>query len=145
MGQKKGVDLLVVLRNLLHQRQELRHQRQHQTGFASRDHGIGLQMGLVQPLNNGRGYSSRIGMFRFSQDLLDLFRRSGCRLLWGWIRLQEGQRTLLLQLRKKIQCHGIIRFEAGCKLIHQTGLCPDQAILIAGEQFEFGDLLASLQ
>ncbi len=33
MGQKKGLNLLVVLRNLLDQWQELTHQRQHQTRF----------------------------------------------------------------------------------------------------------------
>src|SRR5437763_7963318 len=45
MGQKKGLNLLVVLRHLLDQRQELAHQCQHQTRFGSGDYRISLQMG----------------------------------------------------------------------------------------------------
>jgi hypothetical protein len=40
MGQKKGFNLLVVLRNLLDQRQELANRRQHQRRFGSGDHRI---------------------------------------------------------------------------------------------------------
>ena len=40
MGQKKGLNLLVVLGNLLDQRQELANPRQHQTRFGSCDHRI---------------------------------------------------------------------------------------------------------
>src|SRR5207248_11016096 len=36
----------------------------------------------------------------------------------------------------------IIRLEAGGELIDQARLHPDQGILIAREQFEFGNLLA---
>ena len=60
VGQKKGIHLLVVLSNLLDQWQQLRHQGQCQTRFASGDDGISLQMGLVQPLKNGRCHGTRV-------------------------------------------------------------------------------------
>ena len=55
--------------------------------------------------------------------------------------MQEEQGTLLLQFPKEIQGHRIIRFEASRELIDQTGLHLDQAILIAGEQFQLRHLL----
>ena len=55
MGQKKGANLLVILRNLLDQRQQLTHQHQHQTRFGAGGDGISLQMWLVQPLDNRGG------------------------------------------------------------------------------------------
>ena len=142
MGQKKGVNLFVVLRNLLEQRQQLTHQHPKQTRFGAGDHGIGLQVGLVQPLDNLLGDDRRIGMLCSSQDLLDLLRRSGYRFLWGGIGLQEQQGALLLQFRKQLQGHRVIGFEAGRELINQSCLHADQGILIAREQFQLGNLLA---
>ena len=97
MGQKKGANLLVILSNLLDQRQQLTHQHQHQTRFGAGDHGISLQMWLVQPLKIVAATGSRIGMLRLSEDPLDLFSRSGHRGLWRGVGLQEQQRALLLQ------------------------------------------------
>jgi len=69
MGQKKGANLLVILRNLLDQRQQLTHQHQHQTRFGARGDGIGLHMWLVQSLDNRGGDRSRMGMLRSCQRL----------------------------------------------------------------------------
>ena len=52
MGQKKGANLLVILLDLLEQRQQLTHQHQHQTRFGAGGDSIGLQVGLMQPLDN---------------------------------------------------------------------------------------------
>ena len=65
MSQKKGVNLLVILSNLLDQRQQLTHQHQHQTRFGAGGHGISLQMGLVQPLDNRGG--DRVGLECFAR------------------------------------------------------------------------------
>src|SRR5712691_5883031 len=52
MGQKKGVDLFVIVGNLFHEWQQLAHQGQHQARFgASEDH-IGLQLRLVQQFHH---------------------------------------------------------------------------------------------
>src|SRR6266571_3399647 len=142
MGQKKGVNLLVVLRNLLDQRQQLTHQRQHQPRFGARGDGIRLQVRLMHLLENGDRHHFRIGMLCLSEDLLDLFQRSGHRFLWSGVGLQEQQRALLVQFRKQLQGHGVIGFEAGRELIDQARLHPDQGILIAGEQFQLSNLLA---
>src|SRR5437764_9616760 len=79
MGQKKGLNLFIVLSNLLEQRQQLTHQHQHQARFGARDHGIGLQMGLMQPLEDRSRDRLRIGMLGLPEDFLDLFRRNGHR------------------------------------------------------------------
>jgi hypothetical protein len=44
MGQKKGVTLLVILSNLLEQRQQLTHQHQHQPRLRPGGHGLSLQI-----------------------------------------------------------------------------------------------------
>src|SRR5258708_36882544 len=142
MGQKKGLNLLVILSNLCDQRQQLTHQRPHQARFGARGHDIGLQVGLLQPLDNLGGDDRWVGMLCASEDLLDLFRRSCHRCLWGGIGLQEQQGALLLQFRKQLQGHRVIRFETGRELIDQARLHLDQGILIARKQFELGNLLA---
>src|SRR6266496_3519309 len=142
MGQKKGVNLLVILSNLLNQRQQLTHQHQHQTRLGADRHAIGLQCRLMHLLHNRNSRSLCLGMPAGSQQFLDLLHRGGLCSLWGWIRLQEEQRALLLQFPKEIQCHGIIRFEASGELIHQAGLQVDQALLITRQLLEFRHLLA---
>src|SRR3989442_8167366 len=101
MAQKKGVNLLVILSNLLDQRQQLTHQHQHQPRFRAGGHSISLQMGLMQLLENRSCTKFRIGMLGLSKHLLDLCLRSGHRRLWGGIGLQEPQGTLLLQFPKQ--------------------------------------------
>ena len=141
MRQKKGANLLIILRNLLDQRQQLTHQHQHQARFGARGDGISLQMWLVQPLDNRGGDRDRIGMLCSSEDLCDLFSRSCHRSLWRGVGLQEQQGALLLQFAKQLQGHRVVGFEAGGELIDQTRLHADQRILIAREQFQLGDLL----
>jgi hypothetical protein len=141
MGQKKGVNLLVILRNLLNQRQQLAHQHQHQTRFGARGDGIGLHMWLVQPLENRGGDRDRIGMLRSSEDLCERFSRSGHRSLWSRVGLQEQQGALLLQFGKQLQSQRVVGYASGGELIDQTRLHADQRILIAREQFQFGNFL----
>src|SRR6266487_4605626 len=142
MSQKKGGNLLVILSNLCDQWQQLTHQRQHQARFGARGHDIGLQVGLLQPLDNLGGDDRWVGMLCASEDLLDLFRRSCHRCLWGGRGLQEQQGALLLQFRKQLQGHRVIRYASGRELIDQARLHLDQAILIARKQFQLGNLLA---
>src|SRR2546421_11044377 len=72
MGQKKGGNLLIILSDLLDQWQQLTYQHQHQACFAARGHGISLQMGLMQLLENLSGDGGRVGMLCSSEDLLEL-------------------------------------------------------------------------
>ncbi len=142
MGQKKGVNLPVVLSDLLEQWQQLIHQHQHQTRFGACGHRISLQMGLMHLLENLSCNKLGIGMLGLSKNLLELCLGSGHRRLWGGIALQEPQGTLLLQFGKQIQSHRIIGFEAGRELIDQARLHVDQGVLIAREHFELCNLLA---
>jgi hypothetical protein len=137
MGQKKGLNLLVVLRNLLDQGQELTHQRQHQRRFGPCDHRISLQMWLVQVRENAGCPGSRMGISGVFEDSLDLFQRSGHRFLRGRVGLQEVQRAFLVQLPKQFQSHWVIGLETGGELIDQARLHLDQGVLVAREQLEF--------
>jgi hypothetical protein len=62
MGQKKSLDLLVILSDLLDQRQQLTQQYQHQARLGTSEHCISLQMRLMQPFNDlrCRGFGSRM-------------------------------------------------------------------------------------
>ena len=141
MRQKKGANLLIILRNVLDQRQQLTHQHQHQARFGARGDGISLQMWLVQPLDDRGGDRDRIGMLRSSEDLCDLFSRSGHGGLWRRVGLQEQQGALLLHFGKQLQSHRVIGYASRGELIDQARLHADQRILIAREQFQLGDLL----
>ena len=110
MRQKKGANLLIILSNLLNQRQQLTRQHQHQSRFGACGDGISLHMWLVQPLENRGGDRSRIGMLRSSEDLFDLLSRSGHRGLWRGGGLQEQQGALLLQFRKQFQGHRVVGY-----------------------------------
>src|SRR2546423_5326413 len=142
MGQKKGGNLLVVLSNLCKEWQQLTHQSQHQARFGPGDDGIGLQMRLLQALNDLGGDSQGIGMTCFLEDLRDLVCRGALGGLRSGIGLQKHQGGVLLDLREQLQRDGIVGFEASRELIHQTSLGLDQGILITGEQFQLGHLLA---
>src|SRR6266496_121264 len=141
MAQKKLLNLLVILSDLLHQRQELDDQGYRQARFRPDRDRIGSQTGLMQLLEDlgshvrGRGVAGR------RENLADLLNRSGLCCFHGWVGLQKHQGRVLLQLGKEVQCDGIIGFEAGRQLVDQAGLHLDQAILITCEPFEFGDLL----
>jgi hypothetical protein len=142
MGQKKGGNLLVILSNLLDQRQQLTHQHQQQPRFRPGGHRISLQMRLMQLLENRSRDRSRMRMPGLSEGLLDLCDRSGHRRLWGGIGSQEQQGALLGQFGKQIQGDWVIGFEASRELIDQARLHVDQGVLIAREHFQFRNLLA---
>ena len=55
--------------------------------------------------------------------------------------MQEQQGALLLQFAKQFQSHWVVGYASRGELIDQTRLHADQGILIAREQFQFGDLL----
>ena len=103
MGQKKGGNLLVVLSNLCKEWQQLTHQSQHQARFGPGDDGIGLQMRLLQAVNDLGGDSQGIGMTCFLEDLRDLVCRGALGGLRSWIGLQEHQGGVLLDLREQLQ------------------------------------------
>ena len=140
MGQKKGADLFVIVGNLLNEWQQLAHQGQHQARFGAGEYHIGLQLRLVQQLDNPRRSIGWMGMPRVFELLLNVFEGSGSCGLNGWIGLQEHQCTLLLQFREQLQGHWIIRYASGGELIDQTGLRADQGILVTGELFELRHL-----
>jgi hypothetical protein len=136
MGQKKGLNLLVILSNLFNQRAQLTHQNQHQARFGAGRHRIGLQMGLMHALHDLLGNATGVRMSRLTQDLPDLLCRSVHRLLWSGVGLQEQQGALLLQFRKHIQGHWVVGYASGRELIDQARLHLDQRSLIACEQLE---------
>jgi len=45
----------------------------------------------------------------------------------------------LVQLGEQLQSRRVVRFEAGRQLVHQPGPTLDQAVLVAGQGFEFSD------
>ncbi len=141
MGQKKGADLLIILSDLLAQRQQLTHQGEHQTRLATRGHRVGLQLGLLQLLDDGESHLPGLWMSRLPEHLLDLLNRGRRRLLWCGVGLQEQQRALLMQFAKEIQSYWVIGFKTSSELIDQARLHLDQAILIPRKQFQFGHLL----
>ena len=142
MAQKKALDLLIVDSNLLKQGQELSNQSQHQARLGARRHIIGRQMRLMQRFTDGGSRRSRSGMSGLFQGLGQLLMRGFHGFLWGGIGLQEKQGGFLLELGKKVQRDGIVVHAPGGELIHQSCLHLDQAVLIAGQRFQFGHLLA---
>jgi hypothetical protein len=62
MGQKKGVNLLVVVSNLLDQWQQLTRPGQRQTRLGADRDGIGLQVSLMHLLHDRRGDRFGLGM-----------------------------------------------------------------------------------
>ncbi len=109
MSQKKGVNLLVILRNLLNEWQQLAYQHQHQARFGVGHHRISLQLGLMQALNDLGCHMQWIGMACALEHLDDLLCRSCHRRRRRWIGLQKQQRRGLLELGEQLQSHWIIR------------------------------------
>lgn len=72
MGQKKLLDYLVIVSNLLNQRQQLLDEHLHQASFRSYSDGIGSQLWLVQGLQALWGNLSRCGMTSLLEDLSNL-------------------------------------------------------------------------
>lgn len=142
MSQKKAGNLLVILSNLLNPWQQLTHQDQHQTRFGSGHHGISLHMRLMQPFENLGSHDPQGGMSGLPEHVLALLDRRCHRFLGSGVGLQKQQGVLLLQLRTQFQSHGILRLEASREPTLQACLHVDQGVLITGEQFELGNLLA---
>ena len=72
MGQKKLLDYLVIVSNLLNQRLQLLEEHQHQASFRSYGDGISSQLWLVQGLQDLWGNLSRCGMTSLLEDLSNL-------------------------------------------------------------------------
>jgi hypothetical protein len=76
VGQKKVFNHLVVLGDLLNQRQQLLDLDQHQTGLGTRCHGISSQMRLMQGLEDLSSGMARIGMSCLAQGRFDRKRQN---------------------------------------------------------------------
>ena len=142
MPQKKAFDLLIIGGDLLHQRQQLRDQCQHQARFRAGRDRIGGQLRLMQGLEDRGRDLLRSRMTSLLEHLGDLLNRSGQGHLWRGIAVQEDQGRVLLQLGKQLQGDRIVRFEAGGELIDQARLHLDQGVLVTREGFEFGHQIA---
>jgi hypothetical protein len=140
VGQKKGLDVLVIGCNLLSQRQQLPDQNQHQARLGAHSYGISRQLWLVQGLIDfgsnlfGRGMTS---LLECLDDLLLRGSLCGPRSGEG---LQKEQRRALLQLAEQVQSDGIVGYASGDELIDQAGLQVNEPVLITGECLEFGNL-----
>jgi len=113
MAQKKLLDLLVVVSNLLHQGQELGKQGQCQARFCARSDRIGSQTGLMQLREDLGGHFRGCGVTSRRKDLADLLNRSGLRGFQGGVGVQKHQGRVLLHLGKEVQCDRIVGFQAG--------------------------------
>ncbi len=138
--KRKILSILVIFCYLLSERQQLSDQSQYQTRFGACHNTISLQLWLVQRLNDLWSNDLRRGMTGLLKHLCDLLVRSFHSLLRGRVGLQKDQRRALLQLAKQLQGDRIARLQASGELIDQASLTLDQAVLIAAEPFEFGDL-----
>ena len=137
MRQKKGRNLLILGGNLLDERDQLADQRQHQTRFGTGGDRISLQVGLLKRLPNLPRDLGGVGMMPLTEHRFNLCHRSSLSCLRGGIHLQEDQRRVLVQFRKELQRHRVVRFKASCQLVDQARLTLDQRILVTAERFEF--------
>jgi hypothetical protein len=140
LGQKKGLDVLIIGSNLLSQRQQLPDQNQHQACLAAHGDGISRQLWLVQGLVD-------LGSNLLGSWMTSLLKRLDDLLLRGSLcgprsgeGLQKEQRRALLQLAEQFQSDGIVGYASGDELIDQARLQVNQPVLITGECLEFGNL-----
>ena len=142
MTQKKALNLLIVVSNLLEKRFQLVYQGQHQPRFRAGRDCVGLQTRKLETRNNLLCFwpGSRIsGLFEHrSHPLL----RGGANCLQRRIGAQECKARGLLQLAEQLQHNRVIRFEASDELVDQASLHLDQCILVSGQGFEFLDQFA---
>ena len=142
MTQKKALNFLVVVGNLLEQRFQLGDQGQHQPRFGARGDLRGLQRRLLQVRDELLGFlpGARVaGLLEQRRQLLHRGRASGLQCRIG---PQERQGRGLLQLAEHREGHRVIGFEASRELVDQARLHLDQGVLVAGQGLEFLDLLA---
>ena len=137
MRQKKAFNFLVIGCNRVDDGGQLLHQGQHQAGFGARGNGIRLQLGAMHLLPDRLRLGFRTGKASGLQHGQDLCVTGGLGSFQGGIGLQEGERCGLVQLGEQLQRDGVVGFEAGRKLIEQSRLHLDEAILVAGQLLEF--------
>ncbi len=140
MDQKKALNHLVIVSNLLHQGFELIEQRHHQSRFGASRHLGGVQARLLEVRCDLLGGSLRSWIPGLLQQGCQIFHRGQASRLQGGIGAQERERRGLLQLAEQVQSHGIVGYASGGELIDQPGLHLHQAILVTGQRFEFLDL-----
>src|SRR6266852_506007 len=140
MDQKKALNLLVIVSNLLHHGFELIEQCYHQARFGANRHLGGVQARLLELRGDLLGSPLRSWIPGLLQQSCQIFHRGQASRLQGGIGTQEFQRRGLLQLAEQVQSHGIVGYASGGELIDQSGLHLHQAILVAGQRFEFLDL-----
>jgi hypothetical protein len=140
MDQKKVFNLFVIVSNLLHQGFELVEQRHHQSRFGARHHRVSLQARLLEKLGDFLGFLSGPRISALFEEAGQLFYRSGAGCLQSGIGPQEGECRGLLQLAEHFQRDRVVGYASGDELIDQPDLHLHQALLIAGQRFEFLDL-----
>jgi hypothetical protein len=140
MAPKKASDLLVVCRDLPHERQELTRQCHHSTRFGTGGDRIGLQMRLLERLPHMLGDFRRIAMMRLFEDCSQFVSRSCFGGLGSRLGLQADQGGVLRHFGEQLQRYRVVRFETGGELINQSCLTLDERVLIMRERFEFLDL-----
>src|SRR6266487_2794720 len=139
MAQKKALNFLIIGGDLLDDWQELADQGQRQARPGPDCHVISLQLGLVDQLKDLGGCLLWVGiacLHKLCDELLD-GGRANC--FQGGIGLQEQQRRALLQFAKEVERHRKVRYASGGQLIDQARLHLDQAILVTGQRFQFGN------
>jgi len=140
MDQKKTLDFLVIVSNLLEKRFQLVYQSQHQPRFGARCDRVGLQARLLEMLDDASSSFPGpwiLGLFQQGGQFLHRSRASGLQRRIG---AQECERRRLLQLAEQCQHDWVVGYASGGKLVDQAGLHVDQRVLVARQGFEFLDL-----
>src|SRR6266699_5203872 len=139
MAQKKALNFLIIGGNLLDDWQELADQGQRQARLGPDRHFISLQLGLMQQPKDLGGCLPGCGVACLRKLGDELLQRGRLGHFQGGIGLQEQQRRALLQFAKEVERHRKVRYASGGQLIDQARLHLDQAILVAGQRFQFGN------
>src|SRR5260221_7404476 len=117
MGQKKGLNLLLIAGNVLDHDQQLFDQRQHQARFGPHRDGGGFQLRTMHFLNDRSSGLSGVGKLSLTQGGRDLFHRRACCGLWSRVGSQKPQRGRLVQLGEQRNSNRIGFLEARGQLI----------------------------
>ena len=142
MHQKKALNLLIIVSNLLHQGFQLVEQRHHQPRFGASRHRVRLQARLLELCSHLLGGQLGSGIPGLFQQGRQIFHRGRASCLQGGIGPQKFQCRGLLQFAEQFQSDGVVGFETSRELVDQAGLCPNQCILVARQGFDLLDLLA---
>lgn len=142
MAQKKALDLLVRVGNLLEKRLQLVSQGQHQPRFGACRHLGGMQTRLLEMLGECLGFLSGSRISGLLEESGQFLHRGSASCLQSGIDVQKRQSRGLLHLAKQLQSDRVIRFEASRELIDQAGLHVDQSVLITCQGFALLDRFA---